>query len=269
MLVNKIDKNINDKLKNRELKPSISAWERLNVQLEQEKTRKKRKKIQFYSYAASIALLISIGIFYLGLRNDDEVLIEETIVETSLDTFKIKEVNLKEELLNEKAIVKLTEENEKNKITAKTIRKKTLKEYDKVKINVIASTINESLKEVKDVENEKSIKLNDFSIKEEVVSQTKKERSTRIKINSDYLLFAVTHSPEEVKEYYAKYEINREEVLDVIEDELLKSNLKINPETILAEVELNIEESDFKQNFMSKLKLKLSDVIVAIADRNK
>jgi hypothetical protein len=49
----------------------------------------------------------------------------------------------------------------------------------------------------------------------------------------------------------------------------MRSNLKINPETILAEVEYDLEEADFKQNFMRKFKLKLSDVIVAIADRNK
>ncbi|MDO6744558.1 hypothetical protein Q4553_08235 [Tenacibaculum soleae] len=83
------------------------------------------------------------------------------------------------------------------------------------------------------------------------------------------MLFAVTHSQEEVKEYYAKYKINRKDVLDTIRKELIKSNLTINPETILAEVEYDIKETDFEQNFMKKFKSKLSNVIVAIADRNK
>lgn len=269
MQINNIDKNINDKLKNRTLKPSISAWERLSAQLDQEKTRKKKKRIEFLSYAACIVLLISIGFFYLDSGSDESVINEEIIVETALDTFKIKEVDLKQDILVEKAVVKLSEETKKNNNVSNVIKSVDLEVDKKASKNIRASNIEESVAVIESVKREKSKGINDFSIKEEIQSQPKKKIKSRIKINSDYLLFAVTHSSEEVKEYYAKYEINRNDVLDVIQDELTKSKLKINPETILAEVELNIEESDFKQNFMSKLKLKLSDVIVSIADRNK
>lgn len=269
MQINNIDKNINDKLKNRTLKPSISAWERLSTQLDQEKTRKKKKRVEFLSYAASIVLLISVGLLYLGSGSDESVINEEIIVETALDTFKIKEVDLKQDVLVEEAVVKLSEGTKKNNNATKVIESVGLENDKGVDENVIASNIEESVAVIENVKREKSKTINDSSIKEEILSEPKKRIKSRIKINSDYLLFAVTHSSEEVKEYYAKYEINRNDVLDIIQDELTKSKLKINPETILAEVELNIEESDFKQNFMSKLKLKLSDVIVSFADRNK
>ncbi len=264
MQANNIDKNIKDKLKNRELKPSASAWERLSIQLDQEKARKKKKRIQLLSYAASVILLVSISILYLGTKSDDQHIVpsNEIIVETTLDTFKINEVDIKEEMVNEKAVANLVDEDFKKSEISK---KESIKKGRVLKESFIASAVKEESKEVKI-----SLTNVDKSIAKEEKNNTPEQKvKSRIKVNSDYLLYAVTHSPEEVKEYYAKYEINREDVLDVIQDELIKSNLKINPETILAEVELSIQEADFKQDFMSKLKLKLSDVIVAIADRNK
>ncbi len=82
------------------------------------------------------------------------------------------------------------------------------------------------------------------------------------------MLFAVTHSPQEVKTYYAKYNVNRDDVLKTIKSELKKSNLKVNPETILAEVERTIDEDDFQNNFMKTLKRRVSDIATAIASRN-
>ena len=82
------------------------------------------------------------------------------------------------------------------------------------------------------------------------------------------MLFAVTHSQKEVKAYYAKYQINRDDVLKTIKSELKKSNLKVNPETILAEVERSIDDDDFQNNFLKNLKRKVSDIATAIASRN-
>ena len=44
----------------------------------------------------------------------------------------------------------------------------------------------------------------------------------------------------------------------IIKNELKQSNIKLNPETILAEVEKNIDEDNFKNNFMQFLKKKIS-----------
>ena len=78
----------------------------------------------------------------------------------------------------------------------------------------------------------------------------------------------MTHSKEEVKAYYAKYNINRDEVLQSIQNQLNKSNFKIDANTILAEVERDIDEDDFQNNFMKSLKKRVSDIASAIASRN-
>ncbi|WBX75596.1 hypothetical protein PG911_13145 [Tenacibaculum ovolyticum] len=262
MQTNNIDKDIASKLKDRELKPSSSAWERLNVQLDNEQRKKKKKGMLYLGYVASIAILISLGVFY-QVTNSNENVTDTIIVETSLglDTVKIKKVDLEDILLTEEAIVKTL--HVKNKNTYKTAKNSDFKNQKETKKEEIAILINESVKiPALKKENENTSLLN-------IDTQKTAAFTSRVKVSSDDLLFAVTHSSQEVKEYYAKYKVKREKVLETIEKELMRSNLKINPETILAEVEYDLEEADFKQNFMRKFKLKLSDVIVAIADRNK
>ena len=250
MQKSKIDTHIADKFKDREIAPSSSAWERLSVQLDKEETKKKKNWILYLGFAAGIALLISIG-FYT--KNDvvDNV-IENTIVNTLVDTIKIKEIDLKEIVPIEEAVVKLEKTTKKSE-TAFKQQKKVKKDIENHAESIALNTEKPTLKILDKVDDLKTKKY---------------KKVTLITVNSDDLLYAVTHSSEEVKQYYSKYKINRNEVLKTIEKELLKSNLKINPEAILAEVEYDIEETDFQQNFLQKFKLKVSDVIVAIADRN-
>ncbi|WP_341221635.1 hypothetical protein [Polaribacter atrinae] len=103
------------------------------------------------------------------------------------------------------------------------------------------------------------------TIKKEFLKQ---DPNSSIKINSDDLLFTVTHSSAEVKEYYAKYDITREDVLRTIKGELKKGNLKVNPNAILAEVERSIGEEEFQNNFLNSLKKRVTNIATAIASRN-
>jgi NhaP-type Na+/H+ and K+/H+ antiporter len=109
------------------------------------------------------------------------------------------------------------------------------------------------------------VSINSSEEKKEVVQQIP---NSRIKINSDDLLYAVSHNKEDVKTYYAKYNLKKEDILRTIKSELKKSNIKINPETILAEVERTIDDDDFQNNFMKSLKNKISDIATVIASRN-
>ncbi|OCK42469.1 hypothetical protein BA195_09835 [Tenacibaculum soleae] len=255
MQTNKIDKQIADKLKDREFKPSLSAWERLSEELNKEPVKKKHSWVLYLGYAASIVVLIGAGFLYI--LNNNKLTPQNIIVNATTDTLKLKEVNLKEIIPVEEAIVKVIERKEKYK-NIKTKKIQFKEESKRTVANVSKQRIGKILVNHK-------VKKED---KDSTIANSKKGKSS-ILVNSDDLLFVVTHSQEEVKEYYAKYKINRKDVLDTIRKELIKSNLAINPETILAEVEYDIKETDFEQNFMKKFKSKLSNVIVAIADRNK
>lgn len=260
MSSNNIDKHIAEKLKNRELKPSNSAWERLETRLDNQEATKKRNWFLYVGYAASLALLISFAAFYFTGSGSKET-IEEVIVDIPIDTLKINNKGIENFLRNTEEAVVEAEENQQEKQLLKKKKK-------------ITTTKNSTLKEkdivFKNIQNEEQPKEEEVVAKlDKPIVTKKKEFNSRVRVNSDDLLFAVTHSSEEVKEYYAKNKVKREDVLKTIEEELKKSNLKIDPNIILAEVERTIDDEEFKGDFMQKLKSKISDIAVAIVDRNK
>nr|BFF37538.1 hypothetical protein BACT7_24000 [Tenacibaculum mesophilum] len=259
MSSNNIDKHIAEKLKNRELKSSNSAWERLETRLDNQEATKKRNWFLYIGYAAGLALLISfVALYFTG--SDSKTLIEEVIVNTSIDTLKINNKGIEKFIKNtDEAVVELEEKKQE-----KQIRKKK-------KIIVIrSSTLREEEKVFKNIQNQELPREEEVVAKmDKPIVTKKKEFNSRVKVNSDDLLFSVTHTPNEVKEYYAKHKLKREDVLKAIEDELKESNLKIDPSIILAEVERTIDDEEFKGDFMQKLKSRISDIAVAIVDRNK
>jgi len=89
-----------------------------------------------------------------------------------------------------------------------------------------------------------------------------------IYVDSEALLLSVTSTREELRTFYQKYKVDRAEVLATIQDELKKSNLKIDPNTILAEVEKDVNEESFQNNFYQFIKKRVSGVATAIANRN-
>jgi len=267
MELNNIDKNIKEKLQNRTINPSASAWERMSAQLDEQPKKKKKGWFFYVSAAASVLLLISVG--FLFLNKNEDIIPSEIIVENPIDTITIdaKIDQFINELPAEEAIVKIDEVEEKQvEISNKSVATKknvipTKKESKKTINNIpITEKVIETLVAVSE----------DHPTKEGI---TKKERlkqdpNSSIKINSDDLLFAVTHSSTEVKEYYVKLNLTREDVLSTIKIELKNSNIKVNPEAILAEVERSIGEEDFENNFLKFLKKRVTDIATAIASRN-
>ncbi|CAM1347698.1 hypothetical protein [Tenacibaculum crassostreae] len=264
MSTNKIDKHIADKLKNRELSPSPSAWERLSSQLDEHQNKKKTNWFLYFGYAAGVALLLSIG-FRFFTASEPEIP-SEIIVETPIDTMKMKDIKIEELLTNtEEAIVQV----EELKDETKTIKKENFSPTNKsVKVK-LKEERSEEIVAVKSILDEKSPKETVISSVDKKSIEAIKNTNSKIKVNSNDLLFAVTHNSEEIKEYYAKHKVKREDVLRTIESELKKSEFKIDPNVILAEVERTIDDEEYKGDFMQKLKLKISGIAVAFVERNK
>lgn len=266
MKINKLDKNIKEKFENRTFTPSTSAWERLSVQLDEQPKEKKRGLFFYISIAASILLLVSIGFQIFTTDDNKAIPIKEEIVISPLEKEVIKE---KIDEVFEEAIVKKNEI--KPKETSIISAKESKRESSPTK-KIVIEPISNTDKIIANVDKKEILKNNNKDISEFKQSlqfkEIKKDPNSSIKINADDLLFAVTHSQKEVKAYYTKYKINRDDVLKTIKSELKKSNLKVKPETILAEVERSIDDDDFQNNFLKNLKRKVSDIATAIASRN-
>ncbi len=266
MKINKLDKNIKEKFENRTFTPSTSAWERLSVQLDEQPKEKKRGLFFYISIAASILLLVSIGFQIFTTDDNKAIPIKEEIVISPLEKEVIKE---KIDEVFEEAIVKKNEI--KPKETSIISAKESKRESSPTK-KIVIEPISNTDKIIANVDKKEILKNNNKDISEFKQSlqfkEIKKDPNSSIKINADDLLFAVTHSQKEVKAYYTKYKINRDDVLKTIKSELKKSNLKVKPETILAEVERSIDGDDFQNNFLKNLKRKVSDIATAIASRN-
>jgi hypothetical protein len=265
METNNIDKNIKEKFANRTFEPSVSAWERLSAQLDEQPQKKKKGWFFYAGAAASILLLISVG--FLFFNKDVETTPLEIIVDNPIDTTIID--NKIDKFINEipieKALVKVDEVEEKviKNNTKNTDVIEVKKKSNIKKESVLMANSETEITIVNVAENPSE--NNPSAIKKEDLQQNP---NSRIKINSNDLLYAVTHNKGDVKTYYAKYSLNREDVLRTIKSELKKSNIKVNPETILAEVERTIDDDDFQNNFMKSLKNKISDIATVIASRN-
>jgi hypothetical protein len=267
MGTNNIDKNIKEKFANRTFEPSASAWERLSSQLDQQPQKKKKGWFFYIGAAASILLLVSIGFQLfsdnpIGDKPMKEIIvvnpIDTNVIDTKIDKF-INEIPIEKALVN---VNEVDERETKSTLKNTNVVVKSPKSYPKESRIIIAKNEVQIIKE--NVDN---------NVLEKKLSEVKKEAlqqnpNSRIKINSIDLLYAVTHNKEDVKTYYARHSLDREDILRTIKSELEKSNIKVNPETILAEVERTIDEDDFQNNFMKSLKRKVSDFAMVIASRN-
>lgn len=283
-----IAQHIREKLQDREIQPSASAWERLSVQLDETQSKKKRHWFLYVGYAASILLLVSLFLLINKSDKDDSlvpetILVEDDIAKPQIDRSKeFISIPLEEVIVqNDKDVnpvqVESTEKNQDHEKTENRINKQTPFVSKTKENSVIASKENKTESKINIKEADFNKKLKEFTKQGEAVvaktigNKSDKEfklRSGRISVDSNALLMSVTGSKEEVRAYYKKYKIDRAEVLLAIQKELKKSKVKVNPEIILAEVELEVNEENFQNNFYQFIKKRVSTVATAIANRN-
>ncbi len=256
-----IDKDIKDTFKDRAIQPSSSAWERLSDQLDRYARRKRRRRFFYIGSAASILLLVSI--FLVSTRTnvvDDPIQPEKMMVKEEVQVPEIKKDQDHLSKMNDAVIVN-TVISEKEVAEKRNVHKKKATKAKKlIPVNIPKKIITEEA----------------VAVIEKPESNTKGSKSTfenskkpsRISVNSDALLYSVTHTEEEVVAYYRAHKLDREDVLNSIKLQLKKSNLKIDARTILADVERDIDDASFKENFMKLIKKRVSDLATAIASRN-
>jgi hypothetical protein len=287
MKEDKIDQEIREKLQGRVIQPSASAWERLSSQLDEVEQKKKRHWFLYVGYAASIALIVSL--FFFLTQSDENasdipenVIVQEEVKTPENDLLKeFKTVPVEDQVI-------VDNELETRDLETGRVKNQDTKTQDKLPKKIVPTFKGAEDKAV--IAKKKQPKTPEIDVQKTIQKLTQKKETvvadieipkgndslfnkqnssnSRISVDSDALLMSVTGTREEIVAYYKKYKIDRAEVLATIEKELKKSSLKVDPKTILAEVEQDVNEENFQNNFYQFIKKRVSTVATAIANRN-
>ncbi len=278
METNKTDNNIKEKFAKREIVPSASAWERLSIQLDNQPKNKKRSWFLYIGYAATILILISVGVYTFSSNSLERMPLEDVLVKQEIDTAQIlhkidkvfKEVPIekalvKSEIIKEKQIdTFILEKVSIKQPIARIDTDEILKKEAGTHVIIIESKENSS---VVSIEENKAIIT---PTKETIINKTSTQPilKSRIKVNAEELLYAVTNKSKYPLTISFERNTNRAELLTTIKNELEKSNFKVDPKIILAEVERAINDDFFQNNFLETIRRNITNLATTVANRN-
>ena len=275
METNNTDTNIKQKFAKREIVPSASAWERLSKELDGQPKHKKRGWLLYTGYAATVLILISVGIYTFSRNAIADEILENVLVKQEIDTVQIlhKIDKVFNEVPLEKAIVKaviVKDKQLKTSILEKSSVEQSIAEIEADKIlkkEADTPVVTKEIRSVVIVEEKKAIVI---PIKETIINKTTTQPilKARIKVNAEELLYAVTNESKYPFTISFERNTNRAELLATIKNELEKSNFQVDPKIILAEVERAIKDDFFDNNFLETIRLSIESFATAAVNRN-
>jgi hypothetical protein len=239
-----------NELQNRTIEPGKDSWEKLAGRLTDFEKSKNEKKWTFLKYAASILILISVGIYF---GNNNEQTIEKEIVAEPV--LKVQE-NKIQSIVEQPQNVIATSENEKSSDKSaqdKTIEKPSYKPNEKNIVENQAS-INEKI-----IQNESS------------VSEIQVQISGIDALQQQKILEAVAQA-EIIKQVQGEVsDIEIERLLAATQKSLLAErkimhNKSFKGADLLAEVEFDLDK-DFKNRLFEALVNALKDPKIIFANR--
>lgn len=278
METNKTDNNIKEKFAKREIVPSASAWERLSIQLDNQPKNKKRSWFLYIGYAATILILISVGVYTFSSNSLERMPLKDVLVKQEIDTVQIlhKIDKVFKEVPIEKALVKseiIKEKQIDTFILEKVSIKQSIARIDTDEILKKEAGTHVIIIESKENSSVVSIEENKAIItptKETAITKTSTQPilKARIKVNAEELLYAVTNESKYPLTISFERNTNRAELLTTIKNELEKSNFKVDPKIILAEVERAIKDDFFQNNFLETIRRNITNLATTVANRN-
>lgn len=264
METNKVDKIVRDSFGSRTIQPSTSAWERLSDQLDAVEQPKRINWFKYAGYAASALLIISVA-FFMNRPDVIGPIVPEEIVIQPVDTSNLVKPTFNNIAPIETVIVKTDVPKEDTKKTLKKSQQKTGLAQKKSTELKVPSVVKEASKIV--IADNMPI-LKEIPKAEIITKEIQNTTRSRIVIDADALLYAALNPEKDITTYYAKYDVNREDVLMNIQKELKKADLKIEASTLLADIEKNIDEESFKRDLMQVVKGRITGLAIAFANRN-
>lgn len=247
-----LEKNIREKMENRELKPSPDAWKKLEAQLD--KKQPKKKTVGWYYLAASVVGILIVSSVFLNQSTVevDNKIVQENVQEKSEENGKIIEMNTEvaSELSNPSKKKNATEETKTEKLPKQTT--KNLKPIPPKKESAIdkklkrSEALADSPNEVKLIREEDEV----FNIKvDEVVASVQSLQNK----NEE-----VTAAEVEALLNKARRDIQTQRIL---------SNSKVDATALLQEVEWELEKS-FRDKVFDALGEGFQKIRTAISQRN-
>ncbi|WP_276389732.1 hypothetical protein [Eudoraea chungangensis] len=250
---NKLEKHFRKTFAEREIQPSPEAWHKINNEIKKDKTRANLPWLR-YASAAAIVLFVFGAVFYFDKQNTQEFIIpanhnlEETIVNSDADKHT--------------PIEKQKREDTRGNIVAEDIEKPIKSSANPTKIKV-------------------SSKSNPHPQNTEVTRTNTKEAQNVIKeLPKDKTDLLIDRKIEEVMAEVMVLESNKNELSDIeveallvkaqkeiLDDALFRPDHSIDPNTLLSQVENELDQS-FRDQIFDKLKTGFKKVRTAVADRN-
>ena len=244
MELNNFEKDIQQKLNNREINPSANSWDRLNAMLSVEE-KPKKKRFSWLPIAASFVVFASLGYYFFNSHATDIPSDEPIIKESVIVNVEKNEENIspkESETLPKEVLVTSDKVDKTNKMTIQ-LKHATIHNPQSKSINQRVSNINQSQEEDKNrvqlVENLKPISQN-------------QELRTNKYISAEKLLAAV--SGEDFK-------------IDKTKNKDIKKRISVNPNALLSNAETELNQT-YKETALEKLSKNLNNIKTVLVNRN-
>ena len=248
---NKLETQIKEQLSAREIQPSEMAWDRLDAMLsvaeEKKTTRSPFLSFQFIGIAASVLVLVSLGLFFFNpkeivVKPEKNVVVKEennnkVNVNTKINSkIKVNENNLNINEQNQQvAVIK----NQQSKISNQKSSPSFNQNNQKATINPLINQEKEIQFQNNEVIAQKDINFKQALPKEIVISKSSPE-------NVDDLLASVDKTPKSNA----------------------KPKVKVNANSLLSQVDGELDQS-FRDKVLTKINKNYQEVKVALATRNQ
>ena len=281
-----IDNIVKKAMEARMIAPSQSAWSRLSSELDRVEVSNRKPLYRYIGYAASLLLTASLATF-IYTNATDTVVYENDLVKTPvLDANDLLQPSIENVLPKESVVVKTASPIHKEHVASPNTETMKMFKVSKKGGKALAKTTHndgEGAKGQEQYVNEtgkSSITIDSDALLMAVTKESRKQENSkkksapkefaknRMQINSDALLYAVSHPAPDMQAYYAKYKVDRDDVLRHIQKELTKKNLAVDASVLLASVEKTIDEETFKNRFMQVVTGKITALAIAFSNRN-
>jgi len=238
MELNNFEKQVQQKLSNREIKPSDNSWDRLDAMLSVQEKPVKKSNFKWVFIAASFILFASIGYYFYN---------QNQVVEPVKELPVVVDVEDKSEIVNQRELNNQQEVLVENNII---IREEAQVNSTKKQKNIVSSKINNQQVTIVN-EGVSIVNQSQFSN-----SETNHQPSTiKNKYVSPEKLLAEVNA-EDFKSNDVKKEIKK-----------AKKGISVNPNVLLTNVESELNQS-FKDNAIERLNRNFNSIKTVLANRN-